>query len=245
MRGTFIRGVVVGSVTAVLTVSASAALAGTGVGGIFNLGQSNTVNAGSSLSGSTGGSELTVSNASTSGRGLSVNGAGGVAALLAHNSNGPAGAFQTPASASPFLVNSTHKVTSLNADLLDGLDSSALQKRVSGTCASGSAISSVATDGNVTCQSTGANGNGYEVVTTQVNPSGTLLGGEADCPTGKVPVGGGASMFGVINIVTADGTGPHLWQSFPTTHGWRADFEASATYSGQYGIIVQVVCVNG
>jgi hypothetical protein len=127
MRGMFFRGVVVGSVTAVLVMSASAALAGTGVGGIFNLGQSNTVNAQSSLTGSTGGAELTVSNNSTSGRGMTVNGKGTVASLLAQNTAGPAGAFLVPASQSPFLVNSTHKVTSLNADLLDGLDSTAFK----------------------------------------------------------------------------------------------------------------------
>ena len=110
MRGMFLRGVVVGSVTAALVLSASAALAGTGVGGIFNLGQSNTVNATSSLSGSTStGAQLSVSNASTTtgARGLTVNSASSSAALLAHNSAGPAAAFQSPSSVSPFNVPET------------------------------------------------------------------------------------------------------------------------------------------
>jgi hypothetical protein len=124
MRGMFFRGVIVGSLTAALVVSASAALAGTGVGGIFNLGQSNTVNAQSSLNGSTGGAELTVANTSASGRGMTVNGKGAVASLLAQNTLGPAGAFLVPSGVSPFLVNSTHKVTNLNADQLDGIDAS-------------------------------------------------------------------------------------------------------------------------
>jgi hypothetical protein len=133
MRGMFFRGVVLGSGTAVLVLGASAALAGTGVGGIFNLGQSNTVNGASSLSGSTAGAQLTVSNTSTSGRGLSVNGAGPSAALLAHNSAGPAAAFQSPASVAPFSVNSTKQVTGLNASLLGGMNSTQLMGQVYST----------------------------------------------------------------------------------------------------------------
>jgi hypothetical protein len=126
MRGMFFRGVVLGSLTAVLVLGASAALAGTGIGGIFNLGQSNTVNATSSLSGSTAGAQLAVANTSTASgaRGLSLNSSGSVGTLLAHNSTGPAAAFQSPASVAPFLVNSTGRVTNLNADLLDGIHSS-------------------------------------------------------------------------------------------------------------------------
>ena len=122
----FLRGVILGSLTAVLVLGASSALAGTGVGGIFNLGQSNTVNGNSSLSGSSFGSQLSVSNSATNStaRGLYVNGSSSAAALLAHNSAGPAAAFQSPSSVAPFTVSTTHRVPSLNADLLDGIDSS-------------------------------------------------------------------------------------------------------------------------
>lgn len=119
-RFNFVRGVVVGSLTAALVLGASTALAGTGVGGIFNLGKANTVNGGSSLSGSTAGAQLTVSNTSTSGRAVSLNGSSSSAAMLVHNSAGSAAAFQTPASVAPFSVNSTVQVPSLNASLLGG-----------------------------------------------------------------------------------------------------------------------------
>lgn len=51
----------------------------------------------------------------------------------------------------PLAVNSTTKVGRLNADLLDGLDSTSLQRRVTGVCASGSAMTGVAANGTVTC----------------------------------------------------------------------------------------------
>jgi hypothetical protein len=122
MRGLFFRGVVVGSLTAALVLGASAALAGTGVGAVFNLGQSNTVNAASSLSGSSSGAQLTVSNSSTAlgANGLRVNGAGATSALVAQNSLGAAATFNGGSSQPPFLVNSRVQVPSLNSSLLGG-----------------------------------------------------------------------------------------------------------------------------
>jgi hypothetical protein len=129
MRGMFFRGVLVGSLTSALVLSASAALAGTGVGGIFNLGQANTVNTSSSLSGSTSGAQLAVSNSSTTtgNYGLLVNGKSLSPALVAANSTGPAARFTGASGSAPFQVGSNHKVSNLNADLLDGLDSSAFK----------------------------------------------------------------------------------------------------------------------
>ena len=79
------------------------ALAGSGVGGVFNLGQANTVNAKTTLTGATSDVQLLVQN---TGSGSALNLVGG-------------------AGAAPFKVNSTTKIVSLNADLLDGLDSAA------------------------------------------------------------------------------------------------------------------------
>src|SRR5262245_30621937 len=69
---------------------------------------------------------------------------------------GPAGAFVVNAGVAPFTVNSQTKVGSLNADQLDGLDSSVLQERVSGACAPGSAVRVVNSDGSVACQAAAA-----------------------------------------------------------------------------------------
>ena len=43
------------------------------------------------------------------------------------------------------------KVNNLNGDLLDGIDSAALQKRVTGLCGNDTAISSVDSSGSVSC----------------------------------------------------------------------------------------------
>ena len=50
-------------------------------------------------------------------------------------------------------VNSSTKVTNLNADLLDGSDSSAFQKSITGQCANRTAIAAVNADGTVSCAS--------------------------------------------------------------------------------------------
>ncbi|HWL37101.1 MAG TPA: hypothetical protein VNQ77_13005 [Frankiaceae bacterium] len=50
----------------------------------------------------------------------------------------------------PLAVNSEVKVSKLNADRIDGLDSASLQRRVTGTCPGG-AVSAVASNGTVTC----------------------------------------------------------------------------------------------
>src|SRR5207237_6040597 len=74
MRG-LCKGVVLGAVTSTLVLTAAAALAGTGIGGIFNLGQTNTVDETTTLTGAKANrAELVVQNTSTSGAvtGLSI-----------------------------------------------------------------------------------------------------------------------------------------------------------------------------
>ena len=62
MKPTF-KGIVLGATTGVLTLAATAALAGTGIGGVFNLGVDNTVDGQTQLRGNTGGNpQLRVNN---------------------------------------------------------------------------------------------------------------------------------------------------------------------------------------
>jgi hypothetical protein len=168
MRGSRLRWPLAGAAIAALGVTA-AALGGSGIGGVFNLGQANTVDATSFLRGTAANAVLDVTNngagassygvvgrtasptapalagtnsgggpglkgtsttgsglygQSTSGLGLRAVTAGSQPALKATNTGtGPGGAFEAGGGAAPFTVNSQTRVTNLNADLLDGLDS--------------------------------------------------------------------------------------------------------------------------
>ncbi len=89
---------------ALVTGVTSSALAGTGVGDVFNLGQTNTVDAISRLAGGVDNAILRVTNSSA--------GASATALDLRVAANKP-----------PMTVNSEMKVANLNADRLDGYDS--------------------------------------------------------------------------------------------------------------------------
>ncbi len=104
MRHPFYRGVVLGSVVSIVALMASTALAGTGIGAVFNLGKSNSVNRSSTLTGSTSGKMLQVTN----------------------KGSGPALGLTVQAGKAPMTVNSATRVTNLNADMIDGLHASDL-----------------------------------------------------------------------------------------------------------------------
>jgi hypothetical protein len=80
---------------------ATAAMAGTGIGGVFNLGKTNTVDATTSLSGSSSGAQLGVTNSGA----------------------GPALSLKVASGKPPLSVNSSAKVRNLNASMLDGFTS--------------------------------------------------------------------------------------------------------------------------
>lgn len=102
MKPTFFKGVVLGAGTSIVVLVSATALAGTGIGAVFNLGQTNTV-----------GQKSTLTGAVKRDAQLVVQNTGGNSALsLLVNSN----------AIPPLKVNSTAKVASLNADLLDGHD---------------------------------------------------------------------------------------------------------------------------
>jgi hypothetical protein len=94
-------------ILALTRATASIGVAGSGVGGVFNLGVTNTVNAITKLTGSVAGPSLQIINSST--------GTGATALELRVAPDKP-----------PLKVNRTTKVTNLNADLLDGNDSTQL-----------------------------------------------------------------------------------------------------------------------
>src|SRR3954451_4471270 len=92
---------------------------------------------------------------------LTNHGKGAALRLAAHN-------LTTP----PLSVGRNHsRIRNLNADLLDGLTSAKLQRRVVGTCASGSAIRTVRAGGRVACSP--------RVMWAVVNADGTLARGTA------------------------------------------------------------------
>jgi hypothetical protein len=96
-----------GALMASTLTIASVAVAGNGVGGVFNLGQVNTVNGKTELEGSTPNNSLFV---------------------IDQNGTAVPLDIQGPANKAPLKVNSLIKVSNLTADRLDGLDSAIFLK---------------------------------------------------------------------------------------------------------------------
>jgi hypothetical protein len=94
----FLRGAIAGGVGAAVVMVATAAVAGTGIGGVFNLGKTNTVNATTSLTGSTSGAQLGITNSGA----------------------GPALALNVASGKPPLAVNSSTRVKNLNSAYLNG-----------------------------------------------------------------------------------------------------------------------------
>jgi hypothetical protein len=228
MNGSFLKGVVVG-LTCGLVGGAAVALAGSGVGGVFNLGVSNSVDAKTTLTGASPGIQLQVTNTNAAGKnGLGVTSANGYSTgLFTNTGGGSAGAFVVNAGVAPFSVNSATKVNNLNADQLDGLDSTALQKRVTGTCATGTAVRVVNANGTVACQAVGAAAGGSPIagVVTFVDPADT---------SGFIGMGGEANLAPSV----ADAGSP-----VPTA-GTLSGFRARLT-AGAAGNVVFTLFVNG
>ena len=105
------------------------------------------------------------------------------------NSRGTALVLRSKAGIPSLKVSSSSKVAALNADRLDSLDSSQLQRRISGSCPVGQSVRVVGASGAVACQA-------QEVLQEQDVIDATAGGeyegfGAATCPTGYAVVGGG------------------------------------------------------
>jgi hypothetical protein len=100
--------VALGAAVATVANLAAGAIAGTGVGGIFNLGKTNTVNAQSILTGS-----------SPSAAQLKVQNTGGDSAL----------SLQVGSGVAPLKVNSSKTVSGLSADTVDGVHAARVDYR--------------------------------------------------------------------------------------------------------------------
>jgi hypothetical protein len=106
MNSTFFKGAVLAALVTLSCVGATAAFAGSGIGGVCNLGESNTVDGTSTLSGTTSAAQLGVTNTAT--------GIGAVGVEINVATGEP-----------PLAVNSSTQVANLNASLLDGHSASA------------------------------------------------------------------------------------------------------------------------
>lgn len=85
---------------------------------------------------------------------LTASGKKGPALQLKSTGGKSAASFKVNGGVAPFTVNSGQRVRNLNADRLDGLNSSELQRRVQPCDFRGAAIQQVNTDGSVDCVST-------------------------------------------------------------------------------------------
>jgi hypothetical protein len=172
MKSSFLKGVALGAAVAGLVLTATSAVAGTGVGGLLNLGEKNSVNAGTTLTGKVAGSQLQVTNASTK------SGATGIGIRVA-------------AGRPPLAVNSDAEVANLNADLLDGHGASAFLS------AKGTAVNSAELGGNPPSAYLSASGtaaNSDEL--GGIGPNGFVQGtGQVVSGTATVADNGSQSLF--------------------------------------------------
>lgn len=125
----FVRGAAIGGVGAAFVIAVSSALAGTGVNGVFNLGETNSVDQQTILSGATpngtGESQLQVTDTLAAGAPAvgAQNQSSAPTVRMQNKGGGSAAQFIVGAAKAPFTVSNKNKVVNLNADLLDGIDS--------------------------------------------------------------------------------------------------------------------------
>jgi Chaperone of endosialidase len=203
------------SVAAVaLAVTTTTALAGSGVGGVFNLGQTNTVDAQTTLNGNPGANpELKVVNSgSAAAIRAETNSADPSSAgvLGKNNGGGPGLRAIVNAGVPPLMVNSTVRVPSLNADLLDGVDSTGFWK-LGGNAGTSPGVDFLGTTDNrvLEVKVNGQRALRLEPPARPMTTSPNVIGGFSGNAVlagavGATIGGGGESAFGSANRVTDD-----------------------------------------
>jgi hypothetical protein len=106
-KRTFFGGLAVAALVSGVIAVSTVAFAGSGIGGVFNLGMTNTANGSTALQGDTSGQQLRITNTNTGGN------ASGIGIV-------------TPDNVPPLAVHSKARVVNLNADTVDGKHASQL-----------------------------------------------------------------------------------------------------------------------
>jgi hypothetical protein len=119
-----------------------------------------------------------------------------------------------------------------------GVDPSVIQKRVNGTCPSGSAISAITEEGNVVCETTGGGGGGGLPTTlTGVWSANGEVGDEELSATGEVPLQAAISYISSIepspNLVYVPEPGGEIAEILQTEAGAVAFVMDPATGGGK------------
>jgi hypothetical protein len=224
MSGSFVKGAVIGFVCALLG-GATVALAGSGVGGVFNLGVSNSVDAKTTLTGASPGAQLRVDNtnalAGASGL-VSTSKSSSPTGSFANSGGGPAGSFVVNAGVAPFTANSTGKVANLNADLFDGLNSTAFLRNQVPLTLTGAANS----NGVIAATNTGG-ANGMQGKTGAASASGVY----GENTGGGFGVGGVSNQAGGVGVL-GEALGPNGHGVVAVTFGAGAAVAATNNGSG-------------
>lgn len=165
------------------------------------------------------------------------------------------------AASEPFTVSSSSLVTNLNADLLDGLNSTAFLQSIpvpltlSGTSPTSHIISgtNAATTGNsygVYGRSTSGSNNTYGVFGRCDSPDGAGVGGYASSQTGSAigvwGVSSASEGYGVLgDAVRLSGSTTGVWGRSSSTSGRGVFGSANATSGTTYGVWGQSVSTDG
>ena len=136
---------------------------------------------------------------------------------LTNTGSGPVLALSTKRGQTPLATSvGSGKATNLNVDMLDGLDSSLLQRRVRGGCQAGTALVTVQANGAPVCQGTAYDFADADLTTDTSGiasilcpgTGGVSTSGGFTLPEGTAAFANGQTLFGDETGEEADENGP-------------------------------------